>query len=206
MDNSDWERIERFRASDEDDWAAVTSRGPRVPDDRAWTRWLAGDLPDYPEQILQANYQEVARRLEKVMADEQDLTKMDVHHWQQVNPVLTEALVHLTTGGPQTVYWGGLAAGRLRYWDADRRRSGLPQDVAALVRSLSADGARVSLVNLSVRDTHEVIIGAGNVGISDSGTDGGTTLLPASAQKPVLSAARYTKTCIKRGALYQDLY
>lgn len=164
MDEKDWERVERFRAGDEEGWATVTSRGPRVPDDRAWTRWLAGDLPDYPEQILQANYQEVARRLEAVMTDEQDLTKMDVHHWQQVNPVLTEALVHLTTGGPQTVYWGGLATGRLRYWDADRRRAGLPQDVAALVRSLSADGTRVSLVNLSVRDTREVIIGAGNVG------------------------------------------
>ncbi|MBT3343703.1 MAG: hypothetical protein HN712_30450 [Gemmatimonadetes bacterium] len=164
MDSADWERLEQFRAGDEVGWDEVTSRGPRAPDDRAWTRWIAGNLPNYPEQILQANYQEVARRLEAVMTDEQDLTKMDVHHWQQVNPVLTEALVQLTTGGPQTVYWGGLAAGRLRYWDVDRKRSGLPKDVAALVRSLSADGTRVSLVNLSVRDTREVIIGAGNVG------------------------------------------
>lgn len=164
MQEADWDRIERFRTGDEEGWATVTSRGPRAPDDRAWTRWLAGDLPDYPEQILQANYQEVARRLEAVMADEQDLTKMDVHHWQQVNPVLTEALVHLTTGGPQTVYWGGLAAGRLRYWDTAQQRPGLPKDVAALVRKIHADHARVSLVNLSVRDTRDVVIGAGSFG------------------------------------------
>ena len=164
MADSDWQRLERFRAGDEAGWATVTSRGPRVPDDRGWTRWLAGDLPDYPEQILQANYREVCRRLGKVLADEQDLTKMDVHHWQQVNPVLTEALVHLTTGGPQTVYWGGLATGRLRYYDADRRRPGLPADVGALVRELRAESVTVSLANLSVRHTRDVVIGAGSFG------------------------------------------
>lgn len=164
MAKEDWARVERFRNGAEEGWATVSSRGPRAPDDRAWTRWLAGDLPDYPEQILQANYQEVCRRTEAVMADEQDLTKMDVHHWQQVNPVLTEALVHLTTGGPQTVYWGGLAVGRLRYYDAERGRAGLPADVAALVRRLDATSASISLVNLSVRDTRELVIGAGSFG------------------------------------------
>jgi len=164
MDNADWERVERFRTGDEEDWSTVTSRGPRVPDDRGWSRWIAGELPDYPEQILQANYQEVCRRTEAVMADEQDLYKMDVHHWQQVNPVLTEALVHLTTGGPQTVYWGGLAVGRLRYYDTEKRRAGLPQDVAALVRGLDAESVSVSLVNLSVRHTRDVVIGAGSFG------------------------------------------
>ena len=164
MDEGDWERVERFRAGDEQGWATVSSRGPRQPDDRAWSRWLAGDLADYPERILQANYQEVVRRLDRVVADDQDLTRMDVHHWQQVNPVHTEALVHLTTGGPQTVYWGGLAVGRLRYYDADRRRPGLPRDVAALVRRLGAASAAVSLVNLSVGTPHEVVIGAGSFG------------------------------------------
>ncbi|HJP30122.1 MAG TPA: hypothetical protein QGF95_06170 [Candidatus Latescibacteria bacterium] len=164
MADADWQRLERFRTGDERGWATVTSRGPRAPDDRAWTRWLAGELPGYPEEILQANYREVCRRLELVMADEQDLTKMDVHHWQQVNPVLTEALVHLTTGGPQTVYWGGLAVGRVRYYDAENRRSGLPADVAALVRELRDGSVTVSLVNLSVRHTRDVIIGAGSFG------------------------------------------
>jgi hypothetical protein len=164
MADTDWQLIERFRAGDEEGWCGVTSRGPRAPDDRSWTRCLAGDLPDYPERILQANYQEVCRRPEKVLADEQDLTKMDVHHWQQVNPVLTEALVHLTTGGPQTVYWGGLATGRLRYYDAERLLPGLPADVGALVYELRSESVTVSLVNLSVRHTRDVVIGAGSFG------------------------------------------
>ena len=164
MADGDWQRLEQLRQGDEEGWRTVTVRGPRSLDDRAWTRWLAGELSDYPERILQANYQEVCRRTAAVLADDQDLTKLDVHHWQQVNPVLTEALVQLTTGGPQTIYWGGLATGRLRYYDADRRRPGLPQDVAALVTALRPDAVAVTLVNLSVRDSHEVIIGAGSFG------------------------------------------
>jgi hypothetical protein len=52
----------------------------------------------------------------------------------------------------------------LRYYDAENRRAGLPADVGALVRELQADSVTVSLANLSVRDTREVVIGAGSFG------------------------------------------
>ena len=68
-----------------------------------------------------------------------DLTQVDVHHWQDLNPVLTEALMQLTLGAPQIVYNGGLLTARVRYFDAERRRPGLPPDVAALVETLEAD-------------------------------------------------------------------
>lgn len=164
MTAEDRHRLERLRQGDAEGWSAVESRGPRSLDDRAWTRFLAGDLPDYPELILQANYREVRRRLDAVLGDDQDLTTMDVHHWQQVNPVITEALVQLTTGGPQTVYWGGLAQGRVRYFDPRSRRPGLPPDVAALVRRLDVDSVELTLVNLSVSATRAVILGAGSFG------------------------------------------
>ena len=143
---------------------AVTQRGPRSLDERAWTRFLAGDLPDYPEHILQANYREVCDRSAKVLADEQDLTKLDVHWWQQVNPVVTEALVQLTTGGPQPIYWGGLAQGRVRYFDPKRQRAGLPEDVAALVSGLGADSIDLTLVNLNPVASRSVVVGAGSFG------------------------------------------
>jgi hypothetical protein len=161
MDEGDRQRLEQLREGSESEWDTVTSRGPRELDDRPWTGFLLGRVPDYPQQILQANYREVRRRLDIVLHDDQDLTKLDVHHWQQVNPVLTEALTHLTTGGPQAIYWGGLAVGRLRYFDPARQRAGLPDDVAALVTSLDAGAATVSLVNLSVAESRDVIIGAG---------------------------------------------
>ena len=143
MEERDWQRLDTLRRGAEDEWKQVGQRGPRSLDDRAWTRFLAGESPDYPERILQANYREVGDRIAKVIDDEQDLTQLDVHWWQQVNPVVTEALVQLTTGAPQTIYWGGLAQGRVRYFDGEQRRPGLPPDVAALVTSLSADSAEL---------------------------------------------------------------
>ena len=164
MEERDRERLGKLRRGNEEEWCMVSPRGPRSLDDRAWTRFLAGDLPDYPERILQANYREVCRRIEQVIHDEQDLKTMDVHHWQQVNPIVTEALVHLTTGGPQTIYWGGLAQGRVRYFDAEGQRPGLPEDVAALVTRLDAEGVELILVNLNVHRSRKVIVGAGSFG------------------------------------------
>ena len=64
-----------------------------------------------------------------------DISEADIHVWQQCNPVVTEALVQLTWGGPQVIYNGGLQQARVRYYDADRRRPGLPPSVAALAWS-----------------------------------------------------------------------
>ena len=160
----DWQPLEKLRQGDEAGWVTVSQRGPRSLDDRAWTRYLVGDCPDYPERVMQANYSEVCRRLDRVIHDEQDLTKMDVHHWQQVNPVVTEGLEHLTTGGPQTIYWGGMAQGRVRYFDPLQQRPGLPPDVAALVTGLGPESVSLSLVNLSVHAERAVVIGAGSFG------------------------------------------
>jgi len=160
MSEGDWRRMERLRKGNESDWQAVSPRGPRAVDDRAWTMYLAGNNPGYPEQILQANYREVCHRVELVLHDEADLRHLDEHHWQVRNPVLTEALVQLTTGAPQSIYWGGLAQGRVRYFDGER--PGLPADVAALVTSLGPDSVELTLVNLNVCTAREVLVVAGS--------------------------------------------
>ena len=164
MEERDRVLLERIGQGSEEEWLRVEPNTPRLSDDRAWTRYLAGEIPDYPERVLRANYAEVCRRVDEVMSDGSDLTLVDEHHWQDRNPVLTEALVHLTTGGPQAIYWGGLAQGRVRYFDLEKRRPGLPEDVAALVNSLSADSADLTLVNLSPGQTRQVLIGAGSFG------------------------------------------
>jgi hypothetical protein len=164
MDLQDWERLEKLRQGDDHDWASVSAHGPRGEDDRAWISYLAGDCPDYPEAILQANYEEIRRRVQAIQEDEADLTKVDEHHWQQRNPVVPEALVQLTTGGPQAIYWGGLSRGRLRHFDVQQQRPGLPQDVAALVSRLDADSVDLKLVNLSVHAARELIVQAGTYG------------------------------------------
>jgi hypothetical protein len=114
--------------------------------------------------MLQAAYGTVCRRLALIAADEADLTHVYIHHWQELNPVVTEALVQLTLGAPQIIYNGGLLICPLRYFDADRLRPGLPLDVAALVESVSAEQVVVTLVNLSPFATRRVIVQAGGFG------------------------------------------
>jgi len=164
MAPQDWERLEKLRQGDSHDWTTVSAHGPRGEDDRAWISYLAGDCPGYPEAILQANYEEIRRRVQAIQEDEADLKTVDEHHWQQRNPVVPEALVQLTTGGPQAIYWGGLSRGRLRYFDARQERPGLPPDVAALVSRLDADSVDLKLVNLSVHADRELIVQAGTYG------------------------------------------
>jgi len=166
MDPADWERIERIRQASTYDWRAVN--GFRTKEDAGheepWLRYLAGDNPLYPEAILSVSYGQVCRRLEQIRQDRQDLMKVHVHHWQQLNPVTTEALIQLTLGAPQILYNCGLLFSRLRYFDLQRRRPGLPQDVAALVEKLEAKRTVLKLVNLSPFQARDVLIQAGAFG------------------------------------------
>src|ERR1035441_3145558 len=93
-----------------------------------------------PERSLKKGQRGVCRMSEAGEAD--------IHLWQQCNPVVTEALVPLTWGGPQVIYNGGLQQARVRYHDADRRRPGLPASVAALGSDIDPRAPVGGLVNL----------------------------------------------------------
>jgi hypothetical protein len=166
MSDEDWTRIEQIRQKSGYDWRKVTpfrdkgDQGHEEP----WLAYLMGENPTYPETMLAGTYGQVCRRLELIRVDQADLTQVNIHHWQQLNPVITEALVQLTLGAPQVIYYGGMLISRLRYFDADRQRPGLPQDVAALVEQLEADRVVVRLVNLSPFHARNVIIQAGGLG------------------------------------------
>ena len=64
--------------------------------------------------------------------DQQDPATYGDWHLQIRNPITVEGLVQLTKGGPLFMYNGGLLQARRRYFDAARRRPGLPTDVAVL--------------------------------------------------------------------------
>ncbi|MSS72919.1 MAG: hypothetical protein EXS64_15720 [Candidatus Latescibacteria bacterium] len=166
MAPGDWERVERVRRAEPYDWRQVFSFRTKedAGHEQPWTRYLAGENPGYPEQVLGASYAGVCRRLDQIREDREDLTRVNIHHWQQLNPVTTEALVQLTLGAPQAIYNGGLLMARVRYFDAERKRPGLPPDVAALVEKLEAGRTVLRLVNLSPFQAREVIVQAGAFG------------------------------------------
>ncbi|HYT91597.1 MAG TPA: hypothetical protein VEL76_22990, partial [Gemmataceae bacterium] len=59
---------------------------------------------------------------------------------------------------------GSALHSRLRYFDPDRRRAGMPEDVAALVEGMTADSVTVTLVNVNQVDPRTVVIQAGAYG------------------------------------------
>lgn len=146
-----------------------------------WLRFLSGAFPDYPERMLSTAFGTVAfkqrqvrdnvllleydpRGTTRLNPEDIDITKVHEHHWQSTNPVTTEALVQLMLGAPQIIYNGGLLHASLRYFDPLNQRPGLPKDVGALVRKISADRVVVELVNLSPFDSRDVIVQAGTFG------------------------------------------
>jgi len=166
MREDDWERVERLRGLEANDWDAVYSFRDKhdAGHEQPWSRFLVGAHPHYPEQIQQASYAQVVRRMAQVHQDEDVGTRHHVHHWQWGNPVTSEALVQLTLGAPQPIYNGGLLHARLRYFDAETRRAGLPPDVAALVEKLESDRTVVRLVNTSATQARTLRIQAGAFG------------------------------------------
>ncbi|MBW4438963.1 MAG: hypothetical protein KME04_17630 [Pleurocapsa minor GSE-CHR-MK-17-07R] len=162
----DWARVQHLRETSHIDWRTVIpfrskeDAGHEPP----WLCYLRGENPDYPEQILAESYGQVARRMEKIRHDDADLREVSIHHWQEHNPVITEALVQLTLGAPQIIYNGGLLLCQVRYYDADAQRPGLPEDVAALVEKIEADHIVLHLVNLNLLESRTLVVQAGAFG------------------------------------------
>ncbi|MEV4143755.1 hypothetical protein AB0J40_08810 [Amycolatopsis sp. NPDC049691] len=157
-------RLERLRAAAGHDWRTVRPFRSKeeAGHEEPWFAYLAGDNPDYPERILAAAQAQVRHRLTRMERYRgRPVPEADIHLWQQSNPVVTEALVQLTWGGPQVVYNGGLQQARVRYYDAAARRPGLPPSVAALVSAIDPEATVVELVNLDPEVPRSVIVQAG---------------------------------------------
>ena len=163
-DPADRQRLDELRKAAGYDWRIVRSFRSKeeAGHEEPWFTYLIGDNPDYPEKILAAAQAQVRHRLARMQAyHDVEVSEADIHLWQQCNPVVTEALVQLTWGGPQVIYNGGLQQARVRYYDVDRRRPGLPASVAALVSAIDPAGTVIDLVNLDPGHDRTVVVQAG---------------------------------------------
>lgn len=187
----DWKRIQALRKLEAYEWG--DTHAFRTKEDagheQPWLEFLAGRNPNYPEQALQQAYGQLVWRLDRIRADDADLTRVSIHHWQEHNPVTTEALVQLTMGAPQPIYNGGLLVAPIRHFDADRKRPGLPPDVAALVTKMTKHEVSLTLINLGVTEPRCVLLLAGTFGEHAFGEVTFTAQHPASPYPA--PAARY---------------
>ena len=142
-------------------WHHTKDQGGR---DGGWLAYMRGDFPEYPESILNHNLSQVQQRLNFMENDEEDPAGYGDAYFQRRNPVTCEGLVELTCGGPLPHYNGGLLVTRVRHFDPQEKRPGLPADVAALVTKLTSDTTELELVNLNVSEARDVIIQAGSMG------------------------------------------
>lgn len=164
MEDSDMERM--MRCHNKEDWCVVPDsidKGNRG-ENHQWFNYIQGNNNNYPEQILRANYRAVCSRIEEIRSDSEDPEHYDIHHWQDKNPVVCEAMVQLTMGALQNIYHGGLLNVPVRYYDGTGKRPGLPEQVSALVEKVSGGLIVLTLCNISTLQEKEVIIQAGAFG------------------------------------------
>ncbi len=150
-----------------------------------WFQFIQGDLPNYPKDILKANLELIAMQLHKLRShtgnprnwDNYDPTTADVvvgldlrvpgyniHAWQEFNPVYFEGLGQLLFGAPMHISHGGLQHAKVRYFDGEYKRSGLPTDVSAMVDALTGETLSLQVANLSQTKSRNLIIQAGSFG------------------------------------------
>ncbi len=125
-----------------------------------WVGYLEGSDPDYPRKALEADLARVRQSLAEIRADVTTPETRLADYLLGLNPAQTDALTNLTLGG----YFGGriwTLHSRFRYFDPERRRAGLPEDVAALVEKLGANSATLTLVNVNPADARTVVVQAG---------------------------------------------
>ena len=121
-----------------------------------------------------------------------------------LTPALTGALTELMLGGLPTGRDGHPLHARLRYFDPERRRAGVPEDVAALVTRISATETSVTLVNTNQVEARTVVVQGGGYGehrIVTASVDGVTSdvddssftvrLAPGAGGEVALTMSRY---------------
>ncbi|MCC6628168.1 MAG: hypothetical protein IT340_12295 [Chloroflexi bacterium] len=185
-------------------WSLDRSALDLLPSRPRWTAYLDGDDPAYPVDALQADLDLVRRRAAAIAADDRspDTTMSD--DMNDNNPATIGALNRLMLGGLPTGREGYPLHCRLRYFDPARRRAGIPEDVAALVDSLTADSVAVTLVNTSQTTARTVIVQGGGYAehqLTSATVDGTTTpvdgshvtvhLAPGAGGRLVLGTRRY---------------
>ena len=127
----------------------------------AWFAYIMGENPGFPDGVLEATYEGMCSRLERIEQDDEDVESWDVHHWQNLNPVLPEGIVQMAMGTPGAIYHGGLLQASVRYFDPARSRPGLPRHVAGLVDRIDDGGIGLVLVNTDPQKSHRVLVQAG---------------------------------------------
>lgn len=125
-----------------------------------WIGFIEGKNPNYPEKALRADLDRVRRIAEDMDADDTTPDTRLADYMMLLNPATTDALSKLTLGSYLTGNIWTLHS-RVRYFDPERQRPGLPEDVAALVEKFDADSVTLTLVNTNAGVARDIVVQSG---------------------------------------------
>jgi hypothetical protein len=144
-------------------WSMRDEDRRRVGDSR-WLSFLEGKSPGYPEEVLRSEFATIRRKAEAMRKDSSTPDTRLADDPMGFNPATVGALVQLMLGGLPLKHQGEILHARVRYFDPARRRPGLPENVGALVDSLTDRSTSLVLVNLNQTDSRDVIVQGGAYG------------------------------------------
>ncbi len=159
-----------YRSNGFEIWYATQAAEDRAAaGDHPWIDFVEGRNPGYAEAALEADLARVAARVEARIKDP-TTRETRLADWPlDINPASANALVQLMAGGlhiarpswsPTSPNQGGVTLHcRFRYFNADRRRAGVPEDVAALVHRLEHGSAELSLINTGAQPRTIIVQG-----------------------------------------------
>lgn len=184
-------------------WSMQRDDLKRLNTEGGWIGFLEGNAADYPEAALQRDFERVRGQMEKVHNDTTTPDTRLSDNPNPLNPATIGSLVELMLGGMAPRHGCPLHC-RLRYFDPENQRPGMPDGVGALVEKLEADSTTVTLVNTDQVSPRRVIVqgGAyaehrfGSVSINDEqiavdGTSFAVELAPGAGATLKIETQRY---------------
>ncbi|MGH9361302.1 MAG: hypothetical protein ACRD2T_05245, partial [Thermoanaerobaculia bacterium] len=144
-------------------WSMRREDRERLPAE-GWLAFLDGKASGYPEEALRRDLDLVRRRVEGLRRDPTTPDTRLADDPLKFNPAAVGSLIQLALGGLDPGNRGTVLHARLRYFDPERRRAGLPEDVAALVEGFGAEEATVTLVNIHQTQPRTVVVQGGTYG------------------------------------------
>ena len=141
-------------------WTCDEQDCARVAGDQ-WVRFLAGKNPDWPEQALRADFGTIRTKVAGMRADTTTPDTRLADDPMKFNPATVGTLRQLMLAGLDPGRGAAPLHCRLRYFDPQRRRAGIPLDIAALIDTVKDDRVAVRLINVSQTEPREFIVQCG---------------------------------------------
>ena len=143
-------------------WSMDPVDRDRIPE-MPWLSYLEGRAPDFPVKAIQEEIGQVRHKVQEMRSDTTTPDTRLSDNPNRFRPAAVDSLIQLAMGGPQPIVGRPLHT-RLRYFDLQRHRPGLPEDVGALVDTITATETGVHLVNVNQLEPREVVVQAGTYG------------------------------------------